>query len=306
MIQFSISRSTRRVSGLLFPVALCSIATCFCAVGQAQELTLLPPSVLSEASQTPAPLVFDDSAYEAPQRLDVTGVSSIIPAPKSPFVLPPPRDPVLESVPMVPSVVREFVKLQDEQDGVIQLEAPVENQQETEQDDVRSLDEEDIETADDQLMDEVLAGSDDSGLNDDETSEPMTTSPNQVWKLKTIHDVTFGHPVNGEVPQDRSASLLSSATNLGAPPSVGQTVYWVAPNLYYQPLLFEDALLERYGRGAPVWGVQPARSGVHFAIDSFLMPMRAIKYHCEIETPLAFQRPGTCNQPTKEILLPRN
>ena len=137
--------------------------------------------------------------------------------------------------------------------------------------------------------------------------------PSKPWQLKSITSIDFvpaedpdQNPNEPKIlPEDRSEAILSQAQQ-GGPTLVNDTAYWVAPNLYYQPLLFEDPLLERYGRSAHIWGVQPVLSGLHFTVDSALMPFRAIKYRCEWETPLAFERPGSCTQQTREIHFPHN
>lgn len=122
----------------------------------------------------------------------------------------------------------------------------------------------------------------------------------QPWTLETtIKD--FSTPKTPpQVPDDLSVKEVNRIPF--APPTVvGTTAFWTAPNLYYEPLLWEDPLLERYGRSAEIWGVQPVLSGVHFTVDGALAPFRAFKYRCQVETPLAFERPGSCTQETREL-----
>lgn len=146
---------------------------------------------------------------------------------------------------------------------------------------------------------------------------PPATVVRKNYHLKPIVDITFKGYEDKELdedetkgpppiyPEDRSLALLESQ-QLTGPPAIDSTAYWVAPNLYYQPLLWEDPLLERYGQSARPWGLQPIRSGVHFTVDSALAPLRAYKYRCQWETPLAFERPGSCPQPVHEIAVPLN
>ncbi len=140
----------------------------------------------------------------------------------------------------------------------------------------------------------------------DEDQDPAIKSWQRQWSFKKIEDVKFEMYSGSIIPSDRSPGLLNRISNGSTylPPNAGTTAYWVAPNLCYQPLLFEDALLERYGKASTILGMQPYRSGVHFAISSILLPIKVFTTRHDVETPLAFDRPGSYTPSQRQIFLP--
>lgn len=150
-----------------------------------------------------------------------------------------------------------------------------------------------------------------------ETAQPTTLEPTplelntigqetQGWTLRPVAELDLFMYSGDDLPKNTAGATLNAAEN-GTQPSianVGTVAAWVAPNLTYQPLLFEDARLERYGYASPYYGVQPIRSGVHFASSSILFPWRVWFHRNECESPLAFERPGSYAPTTRETFVP--
>lgn len=137
----------------------------------------------------------------------------------------------------------------------------------------------------------------------------LTGSSSQTtegWMLRSVDQLGLALHADRQRPDDSAGMVLSAVEN-GARHDlvqVGSVAAWIAPNLTYQPLLFEDARLERYGYASPYFGVQPIRSGVHFASSSILFPWRAWFHRNECESPLAFERPGSCAPTSREVFVP--
>lgn len=75
---------------------------------------------------------------------------------------------------------------------------------------------------------------------------------------------------------------------------VGIYKTWDSPNVYYRPLYFEQANLERYGNACP--RMQPAISGLHFLSNVLTMPYQGVsRPHQPCEWGLGYYRPGNCN-----------
>jgi len=86
-----------------------------------------------------------------------------------------------------------------------------------------------------------------------------------------------------ELPVDRSKDLFPppepySRTTMDRAARPEIEFGWEATELFYQPLYFDDAPLERYGQ-TRCRGLQPALSAVHFFGTMLLMPYRLIEDH---------------------------
>jgi len=96
---------------------------------------------------------------------------------------------------------------------------------------------------------------------------------------------------------DRGPSVLLPASPLVAQMNAKP---WVSPDLFWQPLYFEDPALERYGHHVGVW--QPAVSAACFMKSVVFLP-----YHFSAHPPhereygLGFERPGNCVWPRRQI-----
>ena len=106
------------------------------------------------------------------------------------------------------------------------------------------------------------------------------------------------------VPEDRSTDLPSLSVPRAMRSHPGLAVQWVAPNIQYNPLYFEDVVLERYGQTYPPT-VQPWASAFRFYVQGLALPYNAtVDRPFSCESPLGFCRPGrpTGNQRQRLIL----
>lgn len=126
------------------------------------------------------------------------------------------------------------------------------------------------------------------------------------WTLKSVDTLKLGIYPDRTHPQNAAEGILEGAPKgqLFEQVQVGRVTTWIAPNVTYQPLLFEDARLERNGFASPYFGIQPIRSGLHFTNSALLFPIRAVVYRNECESPLVFERPGNQAAPSREIFIP--
>ncbi|MCA9114751.1 MAG: hypothetical protein KDA79_06660 [Planctomycetaceae bacterium] len=78
---------------------------------------------------------------------------------------------------------------------------------------------------------------------------------------------------------------------------------WVAPNITYRPLYYEDPALERYGH--TLWGpVQSVVSLARFGVQTAGLPYQASLHpYCKDVYPLGWYRPGEC-APKKHYQIP--
>lgn len=126
------------------------------------------------------------------------------------------------------------------------------------------------------------------------------------WTLKSVDTLKLGIFPDRTHPLDAAEGILAGAPKgpLFEQVQIGRVATWIAPNITYQPLLFEDARLERYGFASPYFAIQPIRSGFHFTNSALLFPIRAVVYRNECESPLAFERPGNQVAPSREVFVP--
>lgn len=148
-------------------------------------------------------------------------------------------------------------------------------------------------------------------LQDEATSQDTTgvVGANQSrvkWELKSVADLQLSRRDERVHPEDLASGVLASSTAAGHSMGehYGHVACWVAPDLRYQALLFEDARLERHGYASPYFGMQPIRSGLHFASSTVAFPFRVWFHRNEFESPLAFERPGSYAAPQYETFLP--
>jgi len=126
----------------------------------------------------------------------------------------------------------------------------------------------------------------------------------QGWHLKRVEELMLNVSAEKLRPDNAAEAILQTSAASGWPADVGSVAWWVAPNLTYQPLIFEDARLERFGYASPYFAVQPIRSGFHFTNSALLAPFRAVRHRHESESPLAFERPGSYAPPRREVFVP--
>ena len=113
------------------------------------------------------------------------------------------------------------------------------------------------------------------------------------WPKHSMSAISLSLTEVGRVPEDRSP-LLREYGRVGPVSESGKVFAWAAPNIRYQPLFFEDVVLERYGQTLPDYR-QGFRSAIHFgtaftglSLQMLETPPRSCDY------PLGYCRPGTC------------
>lgn len=149
----------------------------------------------------------------------------------------------------------------------------------------------------DDAMDDDLNGDLDSGF--DEEAEPITPqrlSDDRIrdnWPKHSLATISLSLAKNGRVPEDRSG-LLQGFGRVGTVSDTVKVFAWEAPSIHYQPLYFEDVVLERYGQTLPAYR-QSVRSAIHFgtaftglAFQMLETPPRSC------DSPLGYCRPGAC------------
>ena len=113
------------------------------------------------------------------------------------------------------------------------------------------------------------------------------------WPKHSIREINLSLDEVGRVPEDRS-ELLDEYGRVG-PVGESLKVYaWVAPNIRYQPLYFEDVVLERYGQTQPDFR-QGIRSAIFFGAQFTGWSLALLETKPKsCDYPLGFCRPGTC------------
>lgn len=128
--------------------------------------------------------------------------------------------------------------------------------------------------------------------SDSDKTSPDGSTP--AWARKKIQDVrTDIRELETISPIDRSSDLdygMADWTQFRCAP---KTFAWVAPDIRYQPLYFEDVALERYGQTLG-FHRQTFRSGFHFFKSSITFPNKLRFDAKTCDYPLGFCRPGTC------------
>ncbi|MEM9943028.1 MAG: hypothetical protein AAF939_15805 [Planctomycetota bacterium] len=133
-----------------------------------------------------------------------------------------------------------------------------------------------------------------------EDQEAQPTPPKRPafgpWPLKGIREIGLDvRDISDSQPEDRSAQLVESKKTSWTQFAATEKVFaWMAPNIRYQPLYFEDVALERYGQTLPAYR-QSVKSGIHFFKSMYLLPHQIRKQHpLSCDSPLGFCRPGNC------------
>ena len=113
------------------------------------------------------------------------------------------------------------------------------------------------------------------------------------WPKHSIKEIGLSLDEVGRVPEDRSG-LLEEYGRFGPVSESVKVFAWEAPDIRYQPLFFEDVVLERYGQTLPDYR-QSIRSAIHFgtaftglSLQLTETPSRSCDYS------LGYCRPGTC------------
>jgi hypothetical protein len=114
------------------------------------------------------------------------------------------------------------------------------------------------------------------------------------WPAKNINDIRIDiRELSDKAPGDRSSQLIGYSPKQWTEFTPTPKVFaWVAPDIRYQPLFFEDVALERYGQTLPPYR-QTVVSAIRMTNSFFLFPnhMRHDPiFSCDY--PLGFCRPG--------------
>lgn len=122
------------------------------------------------------------------------------------------------------------------------------------------------------------------------------------WPRKGIREIAVDiRETSNEVPEDRSVQLLRSGSSEWSSFAAAPKVFaWVAPDIRYQPLYFEDVALERYGQTKAPY-IQSTLSAAHF-FKSFVLLPHQMRHDApgSCDSPLGFCRPGNVVPTTKQ------
>ena len=96
-----------------------------------------------------------------------------------------------------------------------------------------------------------------------------------------------------KTPEDRSKDFLNETMNPTSKQWTPTNVHWVAPNITYQPLYFEDATLERYGQKHGKLA-QAVFSTWDFTVNAYTLPLHMLYNRPRKQiSPIGFARPGS-------------
>jgi len=183
-----------------------------------------------------------------------------------------------------------------------QLEAPAEDMDDPDVEDPDALDPLDpsneIDDDDDETEDDLSIDEDDDLDLETESGnlKPERLSDERIrenWPKHSISEIGLSLAEVGRVPKDRS-ELLEGFGRVGP---VGESVKvfaWEAPNIRYQPLYFEDVVLERYGQTLTDYR-QGIRSAIRFGAAFTGLSLQLLETNPKsCDHPLGYCRPGTC------------
>jgi hypothetical protein len=135
-----------------------------------------------------------------------------------------------------------------------------------------------------------------NGRQDDERLiaelEEAISNPFQAgqWPRKSIAEIDLNVRERKNAPKGIAGGLLETKKNAWSKFAPELKVYaWVAPEIRYQPLYFEDVALERYGQTSSE-RQELIHSTANFFTSAFLLP-----YHMRRDAPLGYDYPlGFC------------
>lgn len=121
------------------------------------------------------------------------------------------------------------------------------------------------------------------------------------WPRKSIAAISLDVRQKSDAPSGIAGDLMETQKNLWSEFKPELKVFaWVAPDIRYQPLYFEDVALERYGQTSGE-RAESLRSTTNFFTSALLLP-----YHMRRDSPascdypLGFCRPGDVVPCTKQ------
>ena len=185
-----------------------------------------------------------------------------------------------------------------------QLElSPTEDQ--GDDDDLLDLDPANADDNDDDDLDLESEIDDDENSDLDGREEPIETEQSSDemigdnWPANSINEIELRVVEVERVPEDRS-ELLAGFGRVGPVSDSVKVFAWEAANIRYQPLYFEDVVLERYGQTMPDYR-QGFRSAAHFALSFTGLSLQLLETPPKsCDYPLGYCRPGTCVPQTRQ------
>ena len=145
-------------------------------------------------------------------------------------------------------------------------------------------------------------------FQDDQVQEkPFEVPLDQVLKLSNLSEIKVT-PIIGsddKRPADKFSDYLAKYPAKPAVARPPRLVMWEAANIRYQPLYFEDVILERYGQtSGPLR--QPWVSGYRFVLAGSVLPYNAwIERPRSCDSPLGYVRPGRCTIDQRQRIITR-
>ncbi len=132
----------------------------------------------------------------------------------------------------------------------------------------------------------------------------FTSQEMRTW-FKPLGEIRVDRPPSpGELPQDCSQGLFTPPCQEPFRRAINYrcTFHWVASNMAYQPLYWDDQPLERYGQSVlPL--AQPLFSGVHFFATFAVIPYEiGLDGTHDLIYTLGYYRPGDRVPPTRQWL----
>lgn len=143
-----------------------------------------------------------------------------------------------------------------------------------------------------------------SATADQDQAEPLDLPKTKVidkaWLRRDIRSLRINIREQSAVaPQDRSAELDYGSGFWKDQFDQPCVFRWVAPDIYYAQLYFEDVALERYGQTAGPYK-QFFRSGIHFFRAVATLPNKVCNdTPLTLDYPLGFCRPGSATPLTE-------
>lgn len=157
-----------------------------------------------------------------------------------------------------------------------------------------NLDQDSSDAAPQDSISDLELVDDDQQMDDVDDDERPARPEFGAWPKKGIRGIVIDvREKNYNAPEDMSAQLIASSASQWTQFAPAPKVFaWVAPDIRYQPLYFEDVALERYGQTAPPYK-QGLASGFHFFKSVVSLP-RQMRYDAprSCDHPLGFCRPG--------------
>ena len=148
----------------------------------------------------------------------------------------------------------------------------------------------------DDLGDDLDDDLDSEFEEEEEPIVPQRLSDDRIrenWPKHSLATINLSFAESGRVPEDRS-ELLQGFGRVGSVSDTVKVFGWEAPSIRYQPLYFEDVVLERYGQTLPDYR-QSVRSAIHFGTAFTGLGFQLLETPPRsCDSSLGYCRPGDC------------